>query len=166
MCSSDLTSAVSAITANYPDNLSDVGVFPIPAQKASDTRLTVWMPNALYIPKTTTGAKAEAAKKFIAFANSAEGCDIQNKMTPPSGPYVISSCKLPSDVPPLVKDMQPYFDKKMYSTALEFSSPVKGPALPAITVQVGSGISSASAGAKLYDEDVKKQAQQLALPGW
>jgi raffinose/stachyose/melibiose transport system substrate-binding protein len=161
-----LTSAVSAITANYPDNLDDVGVFPIPAQNAADTKLTVWMPNALYIPKTTEGAKADAAKKFIAWVNSTEGCDIQSKLSPPSGPYVISTCKLPSDVPAMVKDMQPYFDKENYSTALEFTSPIKGPALPAITVQVGSGISSATAGAKLYDEDVKKQAQQLNLPGW
>lgn len=161
-----LTVAVAALTANYPKQLNDVGVFPLPAQKAADTRLTVWMPNALYIPKTTTGAKLDAAKKFIAYVNSAEGCAIQAKLTPPSGPYVIDSCKLPTNVAPMVKDMQPFFDKKQYSTALEFSSPIKGPALPAITVQVGSGISTASKGAKLYDEDVKKQAQQLALPGW
>lgn len=161
-----LTAAVAALAASYPKQLNDVGVFPLPAQKAADTRLTVWMPNALYIPKTTTGAKQDAAKKFIAWANSAQGCAIQAKMSPPSGPYVISSCKLPSNAPTLVKDMQPYFDKKLYTTALEFSSPIKGPNLPNITVQVGSGISTAAAGAKLYDEDVKKQAQQLNLPGW
>ena len=38
--------------------------------------------------------------------------------------------------------------------------------LERITVEVGSGIKSADAGAKLYDEDVKKQAQQLGLEGW
>jgi raffinose/stachyose/melibiose transport system substrate-binding protein len=31
---------------------------------------------------------------------------------------------------------------------------------------VGSGIRSAAEGAALYDEDVKKQALQLGLPGW
>ena len=50
--------------------------------------------------------------------------------------------------------------------ALEFLSPVKGPALEQITVEVGSGLRSAEDGAKLYDEDVKKQAQQLGLEGW
>ena len=41
-----------------------------------------------------------------------------------------------------------------------------GPSLEQITVEVGSGIRSAKDGAALYDEDVKKQAQQLGLPGW
>ena len=50
--------------------------------------------------------------------------------------------------------------------ALEYLSPVKGPSLEQITVQVGSGISTAAEGAALYDDDVKKQAQQLGLAGW
>ncbi len=63
--------------------------------------------------------------------------------------------------------MQPYIDKEGASSlALEFLSPVKGPALEQITVEVGSGIRKAADGAELYDEDVKKQAQQLGLAGW
>ena len=50
--------------------------------------------------------------------------------------------------------------------ALEFLSPIKGPALEQILVEVGSGIRPAEDGAALYDEDVKKQAQQLGLEGW
>jgi len=73
---------------------------------------------------------------------------------------------LPSDVPAAIKDMQPYFDKGNNSPALEFLSPIKGPALEQITVEVGSGIRKAASGAELYDQDVKKQAQQLGLPGW
>ena len=49
--------------------------------------------------------------------------------------------------------------------ALEFLSPVKGPALEQITVEVGSGIPPAEDGAALYDQDVKKQAKQLGLAG-
>ena len=45
-------------------------------------------------------------------------------------------------------------------------SPVKGPSLEQITVEVGSGLRTAKDGAALYDEDVKKQAQQLGLAGW
>ena len=57
-------------------------------------------------------------------------------------------------------------DEDRATPALEFLSPVKGPALEQITVEVGSGLRSAEDGAKLYDEDVKKQAQQLGLEGW
>ena len=75
-------------------------------------------------------------------------------------------CTLPDDVPPAIKDLQPYVDAGTVTPALEFVSPVKGPALEHITVEVGSGLRSAKDGAQLYDQDVKKQAQQLGLEGW
>jgi raffinose/stachyose/melibiose transport system substrate-binding protein len=66
-----------------------------------------------------------------------------------------------------VKDLESYFDQEGATTpALEFLSPIKGPALEHICVEVGSGIRSAQDGAALYDEDVEKQAQQLGLEGW
>jgi raffinose/stachyose/melibiose transport system substrate-binding protein len=161
-----LTAVLSTVVQNYPENVDDVGFFPLPAQDAANTQMTLWLPNAIYIPKTTEGAKLDAAKKFVAWVNSTEGCAVQQKAGSVSGPYAISSCILPDSVPAAVKDMQPYLDNKKVSPALEFLSPIKGPNLENITVEVGSGISSAEKGAKQYDEDVKKQAQQLGLEGW
>ncbi len=65
-----------------------------------------------------------------------------------------------------VQDVVPYFDEEASSPALEFLSPIKGPNLEQILIEVGSGIRRLQSAAKLYDEDVKKQAQQLGLPGW
>ncbi|GAB3601520.1 ABC transporter substrate-binding protein [Microbacterium tumbae] len=161
-----LTNAVSAIQQNYPDKVDDIGVFALPAQNAEDTRLTVWLPNALYIPKTTEGAKLDAAKKFLEFVNSPAGCEIQNEVLTPGGPYATSACTLPDDAPALLDDMQAYFDADETAPALEFLSPIKGPALEQLTVEVGSGIRPAKDAAALYDEDVKKQAQQLGIEGW
>jgi raffinose/stachyose/melibiose transport system substrate-binding protein len=162
-----LTNAVATIAQDSPGQLNDVGFFALPADKAGDTQATIWQPDGLYIPRTTTGAKLDAAKKFIAFVTASDaGCAVQNKVGIPAGPYVTSSCKLTGEVPPMIQDVNKYFTDKATAPALEFLSPVKGPALPNITVQVGSGISTATQGAALYDQDVKKQAQQLGLKGW
>ena len=161
-----LTGIVSTFQQNFPDELENIGVFPLPAQNAEDTKLTVWLPNAVYIPKTTEGDKLEAAKKLIAFINSPGGCEVQTTAMVPSGPFATSACELPDDVPGLLTDMQPYFDEGNTNPALEFLSPIKGPNLENITVEVGSGIRPADEAAALYDEDVKKQAQQLGLDGW
>jgi len=124
------------------------------------------MPAGLYIPKSNT-EHLDAAKKFVAFVASTAGCDSLNKAGGGTGPYLIKGCTLPKDVPPAVADLLPYFQQDgTTSPALEFVSPVKGPSLEQITVQVGSGISTPKDAAALYDEDVKKQAQQLGLPGW
>jgi len=160
-----LTFAIGGIAQNYPETLDDVGFFAIPGDDAASNGLTVWMPAAVYIAKTTE--HPEEAKKFVTFIASTEGCDVRSAANGATGPYLIKGCTLPDSVPPAVADLLPYFQEGGNTApALEYLSPVKGPALEQITVEVGSGIRSAADGAALYDEDVKKQAQQLGLPGW
>ncbi len=161
-----LTFAVGTIVSGTPDKINDIGFFAQPGDDAAKYGLTVWEPAAVYIAKTTTGAKLEAAKKFLAFVASKDGCDSMARSFTPAGPFLVKGCTLPSSVPSAIKDMQPYFDSGANSPALEFLSPVKGPALEQICVEVGSGIRPAAAAAALYDQDVQKQAQQLGLPGW
>ena len=71
----------------------------MPAQDAANTQMTLWLPNALYIPKTTEGAKLDAAKKFVAWVNSADGCDDPVRSSRWRGPYAISACTLPDTCP-------------------------------------------------------------------
>jgi raffinose/stachyose/melibiose transport system substrate-binding protein len=150
-----------------PGKTNDVGIFALPGDDASKNNLTVWPgTSALYIPKTTEGDKLEAAKKFIAFAASQQGCEATIQASPPQGPFLSKACTLPSDVSQVAKDTQAYFDAGRATPALEFKSPVKGPNLEQICIQVGTGQETAEKAAALYDQDVKKQAQQLNLPGW
>ena len=161
-----LTFAVSTVATLAPENLKDVGFFATPGTDAAKNGVTVWEPAALYIPASNKD-HLDAAKKFVAFVASKQGCDSLNKAGGGTGPYLIKGCTLPADVPPAVSDLQTYFNTgETNSPALEFLSPVKGPSLEQITVAVGSGITTPADGAAQYDEDVKKQAQQLGLPGW
>ncbi|WP_064685023.1 ABC transporter substrate-binding protein [Rhizobium bangladeshense] len=160
-----LTFAVGVLKQNYPENLGDVGFFAQPSDEASVNGLTVWMPPALYIPAASQ--HIEEAKKFVDFAGGVEGCKIMIDTNTVQGPSLVDGCGLPADVPPVVKDMLPYFETEGKTTpALEFVSPVKGPSLEQITVEVGSGIRQPADAAKLYDDDVRKQAKQLGLPNW
>ena len=159
-----LTFAVPEIVANHADLADDVGFFAIPGESAEANGLTTWLSAGVYL--SATSEHQDAAKKFLAYIASTEGCDVQTEAVGVSGPYFIDGCELPSDVPVATADMLPYFESGNTAPALEFVSPVKGPNLPNILVEVGSGIRSGTDGAALYDEDVKKQAQQLGLKGW
>jgi raffinose/stachyose/melibiose transport system substrate-binding protein len=150
-----------------PGKSNDVGFFALPGPDAATNGMTVWPGTAaMYIPKSVEGDKLDAAKKFIAFAATQQGCDAQAEGSPPQGPFLTKACKLPAEVSQIAKDTQEYFDSGKASPALEFKSPIKGPSLEQICIQVGTGQVDAKKGAELYDEDVKKQAQQLGLPGW
>lgn len=159
-----LTFGIGTIQQNYPDKLKDLGFFAQPGEDASKNGLTVWMPAALYIPAASKNA--DEAKKFVDWVGTKEACELMAKAVP-SGPYLIKDCNLPKDVPQAVSDMLPYFERDGGTApALEFLSPIKGPALEQITVEVGSGIRPAKDAAALYDQDVQKQAKQLGLPNW
>ncbi len=149
-----------------PGKSQDVGFFPLPGTDAAKNGMTIWPGNGMYIPKTVEGDKLDAAKKFIAFVASQPGCEAQTKGAAPTGPYLTKECTLPSDVTQVAKDTKAAIDSGKAGPALEFKSPIKGPALEQICVQVGTGQVTGDKGAALYDQDVKKQAQQLGLPGW
>lgn len=160
-----LTFAIGNVKQNFPDKVNDLGFFAQPGTDATKNGLTVWMPAALYVPAASE--HVEAAKAFLNFVASVEGCNLMIGANGATGPYLIKDCALPADVPPSVADMMPYFQTAgMTAPALEFLSPIKGPALEQITVAVGSGINTAADGAALYDQDVQKQAKQLGLPNW
>lgn len=159
-----LTFALSTIAENHPEAIQDIGFFGQPGDDATKNGATIWMPAGTYIP--TTSKNIDEAKKFLAFIASVEGTNAMTAAEAPSGPYVIKGSSLPADALPAVLDIQAYLDKGAASPALEFLSAVKGPSLEQITVAVGSGLNTAEEGAKLYDQDVAKQAKQLGLPGW
>ena len=161
-----ITTVLGNVQQSNPDQVNDIGYFAIPTSDGSTPHMTVWEPNGLYIPKSSTGDKLAAAKKFVAFANSSAGCKIQADAQLPTGPFATSACKLPADVPTLAKQEQKYQDDKNAGVALEFLSPIKGPNLEKILIGVATAQTNAAQGAALYDADVKAQAQQLGIKGW
>ena len=157
--------AIGTIATNFKENINDVGFFALPGDDESKNGLTAWMPAGVYIPKSTT--HLAEAKKFVAYIASVDGCESQTKAVGVMGPYMVKGCELPANVPPSVTDLVSYFKPTgQNGPALEFLSPIKGPSLEQITVEVGSGIRKPADAAALYDEDVRKQALQLNISGW
>ncbi len=159
-----LTFAVPTIVELYPAESENVGFFALPGDN-DENPLTTWLSAGIYASADTE--RPEAALRFMEFVASVEGCDVQTEAVAPAGPYFVEGCTLPDDIAPATADLLPYFEREGGTApALEFLSPIKGPALEQITVEVGSGIRPAADAAALYDEDVVKQAQQLGIEGW
>ncbi|GAB3999030.1 hypothetical protein GCM10029992_26640 [Glycomyces albus] len=93
-----LTNAITELRATDPDALDDIGFFALPGDDPGNVGVTTWLPGALYLPQTTEDQTA--AKDFLAFAASVEGCDAQTEAVGVTGPYFIDGCTIPEDVPP------------------------------------------------------------------
>lgn len=160
-----LSNVITLVEQNNPEAVEDIGYFPIPADEAENTQATQWQATGLYVPQSTEGDEREAALAFQAFVGSEKGCELQNEFFNPAGPYA-GACELPEDAAPVVTDIEAYVDEGRAAPALEFLSPIKGPNLEHILVELGSGQSDAETAAARYDEDVVNQAKQLGLEGW
>ncbi|WP_278236087.1 ABC transporter substrate-binding protein [Isoptericola sp. AK164] len=156
--------AQATIATNWPDQAEDVGFFGVPGEADTEPGTTIWMPPALYAPADTE--HPDAVKEFMAFVASPAGCDAVTEALGATGQYLVDGCTVPDEAPRIVADFGPYFESGNVAPALEFLSPVKGPNLMQISVEVGSGVRDGQSGAELYDADAAKQAQQLGLPGW
>jgi raffinose/stachyose/melibiose transport system substrate-binding protein len=159
-----LTQVMNTVATNWPDKVNDIGFFALPGTDASKNGATVWMPLAFFAPKTAKNI--DVIKDFFAFVASTEGTDAMTAKVTPAGPYLIKGATLPEDVLPFVNDLNAYIESGNSYPALEFLSPVKGVDLPQLCISTGTGQMTPEEAAAAYDEDVKKQAEQLGLPGW
>ncbi|MFB5661076.1 ABC transporter substrate-binding protein [Alteribacillus sp. HJP-4] len=159
-----LSQVLPIMEENYPDTIEDIGVFPQPGDSADSNGFTVWMPGAFLI--NNKSENIEAAKDWLEFFISEEGLEIYASAVKNIGPFVVEGVEMPDDAYEAVKEMQPYFDEGNTAPGLEFVSPIKGANLPQISTEVGGGIRSAEEAAKMYDDDAKKQANQLGIDGW
>ncbi|MDR0561597.1 MAG: extracellular solute-binding protein [Spirochaetaceae bacterium] len=155
---------IGVIDTNYPDKIKDIGSFAQPGNDPNNAGVTVWMPTGWFINKQS--AKIDACKKWIDFLLSEEAWNVFTSVQKPGGPPVIKGLKLPANAIPGILDTQQYFDSGKYKPALEFSSPIKGPNLEQLCIEVISGRMTPLDAAKAYDQDVQKQAVLLNIPGW
>ncbi|MFP3155997.1 extracellular solute-binding protein [Lachnospiraceae bacterium ZAX-1] len=154
-----LTQALTNIYDLYGDDVNKIGLFGIPGEE--DPGLTVFIQGTLLGNKNSD--KQDAIKRFMELYISEEALDAYTAAVLPDGPYSIKGYELPDNVYDAIKDAQKYFADGKTVTALEFQTPVKGPNLPAICQEVGSGLITAEEAAKAYDDDCLKQAMQLGL---
>lgn len=159
-----LSFALPSFASIAPDKIDDIGFFPQPGDKPESMGATMWMPAGIAIYKESK--KVEAAKKWLEFFISPEGIAAFMSTSKPQGPFAVKGIELPEDVYEAVKDLMPYVEADKTVAALEFLSPIKGPDLPQLSVQVGIDIESPAVTAEQYDRDVEKQAKQLGLAGW
>ena len=159
-----LSFATGEFAKSYPDQVNDIGYFAVPGDDPSKSCMTTWMPDSFYITKASD--HKDEAKKFLAWVATTDGCAAFRRANPSGGMLLIKGCPPPDDAVPAMKDMDRIVAEYGSFPALEFVAPVKGPALPRILVEVGSGMISAIEGAAKYDADVVKQAKQMGLEAW
>lgn len=159
-----LSFALGYIEENFGEEIDNIGSFGQPGDDPEYHGVTVWLPGGVYLAKNSKNI--EAAKLWLEYFTSSEIVNLLASYSKPTGPFAVKGIEVTVPMYRAALDLQPAFDAGMTAAALEFSSPLKGPNLPQITQECGSGISTPLEAAEKYDLDVQKQAIQLGMPGW
>jgi raffinose/stachyose/melibiose transport system substrate-binding protein len=159
-----LTQVVPVIAANYPDKVSNLGIFALPGDNPSNTGLTVWMPNSFYVTKAAKNI--DTIMKFLDYYTSNKALSIFMSAQVLGGALLEKDAPTPDNMLPIVKDIMAYQATGNTEPALEFQSTIKGSDLQQICASVLNGDLSAVQGATEADKDIRKQAIQLGIPAW
>ena len=101
--------------------------------------MTLWMPAGTYIANDHRApGRRQGVPRLHRLGRGHRGADRDASRR--RGRTSSRAPTLPDDVLPAVQDLQAYIDGGNDGPALEFLSPVKGPNLEQITVEVGSGL--------------------------
>ncbi|MCB2010803.1 MAG: carbohydrate ABC transporter substrate-binding protein [Geminicoccaceae bacterium] len=147
-----------------PEALETIGFFPVPPDEAGTAGLTLWMPPALYVPKS--GNNLMNVLDFLDFVAGPKGCAIVARSVRKIRP-LIADCGPHVDVPPALRNLDRYLlDPQRHTFALEFLTPLKGPSLEQICIALGLGVIDAGEAARRYDRDIERRALELGLDGW
>ena len=160
--------AVGTMVVADPGQDQDIGFFALPGDDASQERPDrVGAGRGLH-PEDHTGDKLDAAKKFLAFVASQDGCDVAGDRR---SPRPVRTRSRAARCRPTCRSDQGHaavLRQAGLRPAWRWSSSRRSRARrssrsPSRWVRASARPKD---GAALYDEDVKKQAQQLGLPGW
>lgn len=159
-----LSFALSYVEENYPEQIDNIGSFGQPGDDPDYHGVSVWLPGGIYIANSCKNV--DAAKLWLEYYISQEATNTLAQYSKPTGPYAVIGMEVDVEMYQAAIELQPFFDSGNTAAALEFESPLKGPNLPQITQECGSGISTAVEAAEKYDLDITKQAVQLGMTGW
>lgn len=156
---------ITVMSWEFPDSLEKIGFFPVPPDEPSDGGATFWMPSALYMP--LNAPHPALALRFLAYAVSEEACRITVEQFAAVGAFAVTNCDDVKNPSPMLQEiLDDLAQKKGNSAALEFFTPLKGPALEFILADMVDGKLTAEAAARAYDRDIRKRALSLRLEAW
>lgn len=154
---------LGTVASVAPENVEDIGFFPLPDQNPDERGVSTWMPQAYLVNKNAKNP--ELALKFMDFITSEEALDAYCGYQKPTGAFMLKGVELPDDVYPALKEAQSWVEKAS-TPVMEYFCTIKGSNQATICSQVASGDLTAEEAVLEIEKDNEIDAQQKGIPNW
>lgn len=159
------TNIITTMKGVCPDNIDDIGFFPIPDEKADVRGVSYWMPQGFYINKNAE--ELELAVAWSEFITTQEGVDAYCSAVTPCGTFCLNNITMEnvnSYAP--VAEAQTWISGSSSTPVMEYSCSIKGSNQPTICSMVASASITAEEAAQQIADDNVIDAQQKGIAGW
>ena len=154
---------LGTIAAVMPEQINDIGFFPLPDKDPAVRGVATWMPQAYLINKNAENP--ELALKFMEYITSEEAVEVYCSYQKPSGAFMLKGVELPDDVYPALAEAQSWVEKAS-TPVMEYFCSIKGSNQATICSQVASGQITPQEAVEVIEKDNEIDAQQKGLAGW
>lgn len=154
ICRTNLMSTMQTVA---PENVNDIGFFPMPDEKAEDLGVAVWMPTGWYLSQTCE--EQALALKFFEYLTSAEAVEAYCSKITPTGAFMLKTAVMPENVSVAVSEAQEWAAKSS-SPVMEYFLNFKGRNLPDLVAMVGTGELTPDEAITMIEDDFKLNAEQ------
>ena len=154
---------LGTIASVAPENVDEIGFFPLPDQDPQVRGVSTWMPQAYLVNKNAENP--ELALKFMDFITSDQALDAYCSYQKPSGAFMLKGVELPDDVYPALKEAQSWVEKAS-TPVMEYFCTIKGSNQATICSQVASGDITPEEAVAEIEKDNEIDAQQKGIPNW
>ena len=154
---------LATISVTNPDQIDDIGFFPLPDRNPEIRGVATWMPMAYLANKNAKNP--ELALLFMEFMTTNAAVDAYTSVQKPTGAFMLNGVEFSGGVYPALTEAQAWVEKAS-TPVMEYYSPIKGINQATICSQVAAGMITPQEAVLEMEKDNAVSARQLGLPNW
>lgn len=159
------TNLMATISNVAPEQVENIGFFPLPDVSADTLGVATWMPVAWCVSANIDPGKEECALALMEYLTTSEAVDAYCEVTTPTGAFMLNNVTLPDTISGAAKEAQEWVAKSSTSV-MEYSCNIKGSNMVTILQMLETGEYTPEEAISEIEKDNAIDAQQKGIAGW
>lgn len=159
------TNLMSTIANVAPDQVDNIGFFPLPDESSEVRGVATWMPVAWCMSANVDPEKEECALALMEYLTTGDAIDAYCEVSTPTGAFMLNNVTLPDTISEAAKEAQEWVAKSSTSV-MEYSCDIKGANMVTILQMLETGEYTPEEAISEIEKDNEIDAQQKGIEGW
>ena len=159
------TNLMSTMAAVAPDQVDNIGFFPLPDESAEVRGVATWMPVAWCMSANVDPEKEECALALMEYLTTGDGIDAYCGVSVPTGAFMLNNVTLPDTISEAAREAQEWVAESSTSV-MEYSCDIKGANMVTILQMLETGEYTPEEAIAEIEKDNEIDAQQKGIEGW